>query len=244
MSLFQSGRKLLRKLSNRVRSVHSSSPASHWGCSSSGGWRSISSFSCLEAPLVETPQTPPEQALPGAIEEAVARTERQWLIVILGMFVVMLVVIIATGIARTLHPPSNVETIDPLTLHLRGEFVESNLGTALEPDGSATVRVIAQQYSFVPSCLIVPADTPVKFRLTSPDTIHGFLLGGTNVNTMVVPGFVSEVRTRFATPGDYQMPCNEFCGFGHQGMWARVTVVIKDQFPSLTPLERTSCAPQ
>jgi len=46
----------------------------------------------------------------------------------------------------------------------------------------------------------VPADTPVKFRLTSADVVHGFLLPDTNVNTMVVPGFVSEVRTTFSTP--------------------------------------------
>ena len=131
-----------------------------------------------------------------------------------------------------------------MTLHLKGEFAESNLGTALEPDGSATVRLIAQQYSFVPNCVTVPADTPVKFRLTSPDVIHGFILGDTNVNTMVVPGFVSEVRTSFTTPGDYQMPCHEFCGLGHQGMWARVTVVPKEQFPKLTQVERTSCVPQ
>jgi cytochrome c oxidase subunit 2 len=139
---------------------------------------------------------------------------------------------------------SNVEPTDPVTLHLKGEFAESNLGTALEPDGSVTARLIAQQYSFVPNCVTVPAGTPVKFRLTSPDAIHGFLLSDTNVNTMVVPGFVSEVRTSFTTPGDYTMPCNEFCGLGHQGMWAGVTVIPKEQFPKLTPVERTSCVPQ
>jgi len=160
----------------------------------------------------------------------------------LAMLAVMLGVIVVTGIAHALHPPSNVETIDPLTLHLEGEFVESNLGTALAPDGSATVRLIAQQFSFVPNCVTVPADTPIKFRLTSPDVIHGFLLAATNVNAMVVPGFVSEVRTSFAIPGDYTMPCHEFCGLGHHGMWARVTVVPKDQFASLPPLARTRCA--
>jgi hypothetical protein len=33
-----------------------------------------------------------------------------------------------------------------------------------------------------------------------------------NLHTMVVPGYVAEVRTRFTRPGIYQMPCNEFCG--------------------------------
>ena len=194
--------------------------------------------------MAEETSDHPEQEGPGGIEAAIARTETRWLVIVLGIFAVMLIVIVATGIAHALHPPSNVETTDPVRLHLQGEFAESNLGTALEPDGSATVRLIAQQYSFVPNCALVPADTPVKFRLTSPDTIHGFLLGGTNVNTMVVPGFVSEVRTRFAATGDYRMPCHEFCGFGHQGMWARVTVVAHEQFPKMASLERTSCAPQ
>jgi cytochrome c oxidase subunit II len=103
------------------------------------------------------------------------------------------------------------------------------------------VRLIAQQYSFVPDCVKVPVGTPVKFRLTSADVVHGFILGDTNVNTMVVPGFVSEVRTSFAIPGEYHMPCDEFCGVGHQGMWARVVVVPIEQFPRLTPEQRTSC---
>lgn len=160
------------------------------------------------------------------------------------MLVVMMAVIVTTGIVNGLHPASNVEVVNPTTLHLQGEFVESNLGTAIEPDGSATVRIIAQQYDFVPRCVLVPAATPVKFRLTSADVVHGFLLPDTNVNTMVVPGFVSEVRTSFAAPGEYAMPCHEFCGLGHQAMWAHVRVVPKEQFANLTAIERTSCAEQ
>ena len=182
---------------------------------------------------------PPDGIVP---EEEIVRTENRWLIIMLGMLAIMMGIVVGTGITNALHPPSNVETVDPTALHLSGEFVESNLGSAIEPDGSVTARVLAQQYSFVPDCVLLPADTPVKFRLTSADVIHGFLLPDTNVNTMVVPGFVAEVRTTFNEPGDYTMPCHEFCGVGHQGMWAHVRVVPKEQFTKLTPLERTSCA--
>ena len=160
------------------------------------------------------------------------------------MLGVMMAIIVVTGVTAAVHPPSNVEVVDPTTLHLRGEFVESNLGTAVEPDGTVTVRIIAEQYEFVPSCVRVPARTPVKFRLTSSDVIHGFLLPGTNINTMVVPGFVSEVRTSFAAPGEYGMPCHEFCGLGHQAMWAHVSVVPVGQFANLSPVERTRCVRQ
>ena len=196
--------------------------------------------------MADIRQNPLQRPLPDGIvpEEEITHTENRWFFIMLGMLGVMMGVIVATGVTHALHPPSNVETIDPTTLHLGGEFAESNLGTALEPDGSITVRLIAQQYDFIPECVRVPADTPVKFRVTSADVIHGFLLAETNVNTMVVPGFVSEVRTSFDTPGEHRMPCHEFCGVGHQGMWARVNVVPKAEFPKMTTAERTSCVQQ
>jgi cytochrome c oxidase subunit II len=196
--------------------------------------------------LADNITSPLWQSVPDGIvpEEEVTRTENRWLAVVLAILTVMMAIIVVTGITHALHPPSNVETIDPTTLHLGGEFAESNLGTAAEPDGSVTVRMIGEQYSFVPQCAQVPVDTPVKFRITSTDVIHGFLLPATNVNTMVVPGFVAEVRTTFSRPGIYQMPCNEFCGYGHHGMWAGVKAVPRDQFPDLSPVERTNCAKQ
>jgi cytochrome c oxidase subunit 2 len=196
--------------------------------------------------LAEIESTPLQRPLPDGVvpEEEITRTENRWVAIMFGMLGVMMAVVVVTGASDALHPPSNVETIDPLTLHLGGEFAESNLGSAIEPDDSVTVRLIAEQYAFIPDCARVPVDTPVKFRLTSADVVHGFLLPATNVNTMVIPGFIAEVRTTFSRPGVYNMPCHEFCGDGHHGMWARVEVVPKEQFPQLTAAERTSCAKQ
>jgi len=189
----------------------------------------------------------PDGIVPQAI---VARTEKRWVLLMVGMLLIMMIVITLSGIMGALHPSSNVEVIDPTTLHLQGEFVESNLGTAIEPGGTVTVRLIAQQYDFVPRCVQVPVGTPVKFRLTSADVVHGFLLPDTNVNTMIVPGFVAEVRTRFANEGEYTMPCHEFCGLGHHAMWAHVHVVSTERFAGamsrrlLAPRERFTCASQ
>jgi cytochrome c oxidase subunit 2 len=202
--------------------------------------------------LAEQSSNPLRHPLPDGIvpEEDVTRTEKRWAMIMVAMLVLMMVVMVVTSIAGALHPSSNVEVIDPTTLHLQGEFVESNLGTAIEPDGSVTVRIIAQQYEFVPPCVEVPAGTPVKFRITSADVVHGFLLPNTNVNTMVVPGFVAEVRTVFAKEREYLMPCNEFCGLGHHAMWAHVRVVPREQLAAaysrrlLPPAGRITCAAQ
>jgi cytochrome c oxidase subunit 2 len=173
--------------------------------------------------------------------EVVARTEKRWLLLMSVMLIFMLVVVVITSAFGAAHLGSHVEVVQPATLHLGGEFAESNLGTALESDGSATVRIIAQQYDFIPRCVEVPVDTPVTFRLTSADVIHGFLLPDTNVNTMVMPGFVAEVRTTFSHLGDYQMPCHEFCGLGHHGMWTHVMVVDRARFADRDPYERVRC---
>ncbi len=93
-----------------------------------------------------------------------------------------------------------------------------------------TVRAVGQQYSFTPQCIVVPTDTAITFRATSPDVIHGFLIEGTNINTMLVPGYVSSLPGRFDKPGEHLMPCHEYCGVGHEGMWGKVRVIDKADF--------------
>ncbi|HSS69673.1 MAG TPA: cytochrome C oxidase subunit II [Casimicrobiaceae bacterium] len=148
-----------------------------------------------------------------------------------ALMVLLLGIIVFTSVHWGLHPPSRLETIDSTSLHSGGEFSEANLGTMIAADGSAQVRVVAQQYAFVPACLVVPAGVPVTMRLASADVVHGFLIQGTNVNAMVLPGYVTTVRTTFKDAGERLMPCHEFCGVGHQAMWAHVRVVERGQFP-------------
>lgn len=153
--------------------------------------------------------------------------EKKWMYVIGFMTAVMIGSMAYAAIMLNMHPPSNVETIDPKTLHLSGEFAEDNLGVTTNPDGSVTVRMVAARYSFYPQMIEVPADTDVKFRITSPDVLHGVHVPFTNMSTMVVPGYVSEVNTRFSREGEAQFLCNEYCGLGHDYMWSKLKVVPK-----------------
>jgi cytochrome c oxidase subunit II len=171
-------------------------------------------------------------------EAVAARIERRWAtlaIVVLGVLVGMAVFI---GIDHATMPQGHVETADPTTLHLSGEFIESNLGTSVEADGTVTVRAIGQQYSFTPQCLVVPVGTPVTLRATSADVVHGLLVEGTNINVMLVPGYISELPILFKGTGEHAMPCQEFCGIGHQGMWGKVKVVDKATFASMAAARR------
>jgi cytochrome c oxidase subunit II len=177
--------------------------------------------------------------------EVAARTERRWATIAVIIVVVITLMAAFAGIHRSTMPQARVETADPSRLHLSGEFVEANLGSVLEAAGGVTVRAIGQQYSFTPACILVPADTPITLRATSADVVHGILIQGTNVNTMLVPGYISEQFIRFETTGDHLMPCQEFCSFGHEGMWGKVRVIDKVEFATLAKSgRRLSCVGQ
>jgi cytochrome c oxidase subunit 2 len=176
--------------------------------------------------------------------DVAARIERKWAALVFGIMCVLVAMVIFTGLHWAMMPPSRVETIRPESLNVSGEFIESNLGSALESDGSVTVRIVAQQYSFTPQCLLIPAGTPVTFRATSADVIHGLLVTGTNINSMVEPGYISTFKTVFSKPADHLMPCHEYCGTGHQSMWAHVQVIDRSLFlrmASRSGSRRLSC---
>jgi cytochrome c oxidase subunit 2 len=170
--------------------------------------------------------------------EVAERTEKRWATISVAIIIVLALLAGFAGIHRATMPQVRVETIDPSRLHLSGEFVESNLGSTLELNGSVTVRAIGQQYSFTPACILVPAQTPITLRATSADVVHGILVQATNINTMLVPGYVSEQFMRFERNGDYLMPCQEFCSFGHEGMWGKVRVIDKAAFEARAKNER------
>ena len=153
--------------------------------------------------------------------------EKKWMYVVGFITVVMVGSMTYAAIKMNLHPPSNVEAIDPKTLHLSGEFTEDKLGATTNEDGSVTVRLVAARYSFYPQMIEVPVDTPVTFRITSPDVLHGVHVPFTNMSTMVVPGYVSEVTTTFLKEGEALFLCNEYCGLGHDYMWSKLKVVPK-----------------
>jgi cytochrome c oxidase subunit II len=164
------------------------------------------------------------------LERRILGTELLWAFGVGVLIAATLGMIVFTALTGDINPPSNVEQIDPKTLHLSGEFAEHNLGTTVAPDGRVTVRVITTQFMFVPRCIAVPRGRPVTLRFATPDVVHGLLITGTNVNTMVVPGYVAQVHTEFARNGDLLMPCHEYCGLGHSEMWANVKVLPDDQF--------------
>jgi cytochrome c oxidase subunit II len=173
------------------------------------------------------------------------RAEQRWAFVAVLMLILFVGMAAGAGIHYMVMPQARVETIDPRTAAITGEFIESNLGSVVEPNGSVTVRALGQRYSFTPSCIVVPAQTSVTLRATSADVIHGILIEGTNVNTMLIPGYISSITMQFREPGEHLMPCQEFCSIGHEGMWGKVRVIDKAAFTAAAAkAKRVTCAEQ
>lgn len=137
--------------------------------------------------------------------------------------------------------------VDPLSLHLAGEFVENNLGTRQDADGSVTVRMIAEQYLFIPHCVVVPAGVPVHLRITSADAVHSLVFNSPVFNGMdstleVLPGTISVAQLQFDKAGEYKTKCGEFCGAGHYAMRSEWKVVPRDQFAGMLASGGLNCA--
>lgn len=148
--------------------------------------------------------------------------ERFWMWGAGTITVVFFGTIVAGLVGEGIRPPSHIETIDPRAVWTDPRFAER--GVTRHPDGRISVTGIAMMFAFQPGEVRVPAGRPITFRLTSPDVVHGFGIVGTNGNTLVVPGYVSQFTTTFGTPGTYLIVCNEYCGLGHHAMMGKLIV--------------------
>lgn len=148
--------------------------------------------------------------------------ERFWMAAAGVVIVLLLGATIYVSVVQGRLPPSHIETIDPRRVREDPRFAE--LGVRTAPGGGITVTMQALMFAFVPNEIRLPAGVPVTFRLTSSDVVHGFQIVGTNGNTMVVPGYVSQFTLTFGEAGEYLIACNEYCGLGHHGMYGKLIV--------------------
>jgi cytochrome c oxidase subunit 2 len=119
-------------------------------------------------------------------------------------------------------------TVDPNSLGEHERF--GNTGVHHVSGDHYEVNIVAYHPAFVPGQIEIPAGSTVDFYLTSGDVIHGFEIVGTNVNTMIVPGQVSEFTVEFDDPGTYGYICHEYCGPQHHIMEGQLRVVPEDEW--------------
>jgi|SRR5579864_2615872 len=150
------------------------------------------------------------------------RSEKVWLTVGIAALIVFLGLIGTEALTEGIAPPSRVQTIDPTKVAQTPPF--DHPGVRRVGDHTVEVYMLAHIFAFTPSTITIARGTQVTFYATSPDVVHGFFIAGTDVNMMVVPGWVSSASHRFDSPGTYLLLCNEYCGAGHHFMYGTIEV--------------------
>ena len=150
------------------------------------------------------------------------RFEKIWMAAGVAMLVVFLTIIGFAAIADNINPPTGATAIDPTKVAQTPPFDKPGLRKL--PDGSYEAYYIAQVFMFLPNSITVPVGSKVTFYVTSPDVVHGFYIARTDINMMVVPGWVNTESHTFTTKGTYLLLCHEYCGIGHQNMAAKIEV--------------------
>lgn len=148
--------------------------------------------------------------------------ERLWIGITLAAVVLMLAATALAGFGLGVQLPGNSGQIDPRRLAQEAPFNQP--GVYEVSPGKYQVIMVAQTWAFIPNEIKVPVGSEVTFKITSRDITHGMLLEGTNINIMILPGQVAEVRHTFKTPGTFNYVCHEYCGVGHQAMAGKIIV--------------------
>lgn len=150
------------------------------------------------------------------------RYETAWVAASILMIVLFLGIAAIYALGAGFDMPQEAAAVDPKNLPA------DTFGTPqikeLIPGKKYEVNMVAGQYSFTPNPLRVPAGAELTINITSTDVTHGMEIIGSNVNVMVLPGYVSTVTTKFDKPGEYAIICQEYCGAGHHFMQGKLVV--------------------
>jgi nitrosocyanin len=86
------------------------------------------------------------------------------------------------------------------------------------------IRIVAKQFEYVPSSVVVKKGIPVRIILSSQDVTHGFAIDAFNVHASVEKGKDTIVNFTPDKAGTYDYYCTVFCGIGHLGMRGKLIV--------------------
>jgi len=154
--------------------------------------------------------------------------ERYWLMAVFGMLGAFGAALLASVFIFGISLPSPVGRVDPRQLD-QTEFASP--GVRNMGDNRYTAHIVAEMWRFnigqglgQPAEIRIPRGAEVTFFVTSKDVTHGFQIEQHDVNLMLLPGQIAQATARFNRTGTFHIICHEYCGPGHQTMYATIVV--------------------
>lgn len=153
--------------------------------------------------------------------------ERNYILITILLIIIFATALLVSAFAYGIQVPTPYERVDPNTVATPGaspwgDPAEERV-RELAPN-KYEAYILAQTWSFLPNQITIPRGATITFYVTSKDVQHGFIIAGTNINMMIIPGQVSTLTATFDEAGVYNIVCNEYCGVGHQVMFGQIVV--------------------
>lgn len=142
----------------------------------------------------------------------------------------LLVGCVAAGLLYvTYDSMSNIEAAERHTRGPRIDVVAAKWNWTFRYSGFGVVQRGSDRR---PTTLVVPAQTPVRFRMTSLDVIHAFWVPEERFKRDAFPGRSTSFVMTFDRPGFLRQAgeCNQFCGLLHSSMDFNVDVLGRTEF--------------
>jgi cytochrome c oxidase subunit 2 len=156
------------------------------------------------------------------------RLERYWIMAVAGTLGAFVAALLVATLVFGVRLPSPAGRVDPRNLAAT-EFASPGLRDM--GGGKFNLTMVAQMWNFdigqgtgQPAEIRVPAGAEVTMSVTSKDITHGFFIEEHDANLMLLPGQIARTTVTFDRPGTYHIICHEYCGPGHQTMFATIIV--------------------
>jgi len=154
------------------------------------------------------------------------KAEIAWTIVPVLILVVMAVPATRALVRMEVAPETDMTVkITGFQWRWRYDYVEDGIKfiSSLHPDSNAARRLqsgtdpatIDHYLLEVDNPLVLPAETKIKFLITSDDVIHSWWVPALGWKRDAIPGFINEAWTEILEPGVYRGQCAELCGKDH-----------------------------
>jgi len=181
------------------------------------------------------------------------KAEIAWTIVPVLILVVMAVPATRALINMEVAPETDMTVkITGFQWRWKYEYVEDEIQfiSSLDPSSNAARRLhsgtdpaTVENYLLeVDRPLVLPAETKVKFIITSDDVIHSWWVPALGWKRDAIPGFINEAWTEILEPGVYRGQCAELCGKDHGFMPIVLNVLPKDEYAEWVSGQRREMA--
>jgi len=183
------------------------------------------------------------------------KAEIAWTVVPVLILVVMAVPATRALINMEVAPETEMTVkITGFQWRWKYEYVEDEIQfiSSLHPESNAARRLqsgtdpatVDNYLLEVDRPLVLPAETKVKFIITSDDVIHSWWVPALGWKRDAIPGFINEAWTEILEPGVYRGQCAELCGKDHGFMPIVLNVLPKPEYQSWVQDQRREVAHQ